>query len=229
MRDFAVIIPVRLNSKRLRRKILKKIGNYRVIEVLLKRLKFLPKNLKIIFAVSDHKSSTEFINYCRIKKINIFVGSKNNVALRMLNCANFLSVKNIIRINGDSPLTDPKEILLFIKKFKLLKCDLLTNIFPRSYPKGMSIEIFKTSILKNNINKFSFFQKEHVTSYFYKKSKIFKIKNIEKKDNYSNISFAIDQKKDLILLKKILKNSKFKFNSNLINLINIYLKVQTKS
>ena len=40
MKDFAVILPVRLNSKRLKRKIFKKIGKYRVIEVLLKRLKF---------------------------------------------------------------------------------------------------------------------------------------------------------------------------------------------
>ena len=29
--------------------------------------------------------------------------------------------------------------------------DLITNVFPRTFPKGQSIEIIKTSIIKNNI------------------------------------------------------------------------------
>ena len=229
MKNFAVIIPVRLNSKRLKRKILKKIGNYKAIEVLLGRLKFLPNNLKIIFAISNDKSSSELINYCKKKKLSFFVGSKNNVALRILNCANFFDIKNIIRINGDSPLVDSKEVLKFIKKYEYYNCDLLTNIFPRSFPKGMSVEIIRTSLLNNYIKKFNKFDREHVTTYFYKKNKIFKIKNIRNKLDYSNISFALDTKKDLDLLKEIIKDSKFKFNLNLKKLIKIFFKIQFKS
>ena len=228
MKNFGIIIPVRLNSKRLKKKITKKVGNYKVIDILLERLKFLPKNIKIIFAISNDKSSSELINYCESKSINFYIGSKNNVALRILNCATFAKIKNIIRINGDSPLTDPKLILAFIKKYKIYKCDLLTNIFPRSYPKGMSVEIFKTSLLKKHIKRFNNFHKEHVTNYFYKKSKLFNIKNIKNKTDYSHISFALDTKKDLNLLKYLLKNLKYKFNFDLKKLINMYLEVQSR-
>ena len=56
--------------------------------------------------------------------------------------------------------------LIFIKsKFEY------SNVFPRTYPKGLSYEIFKTSILKKNIKYFSRRDKEHVTTFFYKNYK----------------------------------------------------------
>ena len=62
----------------------------------------------------------------------------------------------------------------FLKKSKF---DIITNVFPRTYPKGLSYEIFKTSILKKNIKFFSRRDKEHVTTFFYKNFKNYKIYN----------------------------------------------------
>ena len=52
MKKISVIIPVRLNSERLKKKILKKIGDYTVIGILLKRLQYLPPKIDIIFSIS---------------------------------------------------------------------------------------------------------------------------------------------------------------------------------
>jgi spore coat polysaccharide biosynthesis protein SpsF (cytidylyltransferase family) len=223
MKKISVIIPVRLNSERLKKKILKKIGDYTVIGILLKRLQYLPLNIDIIFSISKDKSSLRLIKFCKLKKLKFYVGSKNNVALRVLNTANKFKVTDIIRINGDSPLTDLKSILTFLKKYQLCKCDLLTNIFPRSFPKGMSIEIFKKKILEKNIRKFDKKNKEHVTSFFYQNKNKFKIKNIKSRYNYSKFSFAIDERKDIFLLKKIISHPKFTFNSKLEDIIEISL------
>ena len=87
------------------------------------------------------------------------------------------------------------------------KYDLITNIFPRSFPKGQSVEIIKTSILKKNIHKFTKMDKEHVTNYFYKNHKQFKIKNFFLKVKKDNMNLSVDTKYDL---KKILK----KFNKD---------------
>ena len=56
----------------------------------------------------------------------------------------------------------------------------MTNVFPRTFPSGQSIEIIKTSTLGKNLRFFSKLDKEHVTRYFYNNSKKFKILNIKK-------------------------------------------------
>ena len=83
--------------------------------------------------------------------------------------------------------------------------DLITNIFPRTYPSGQSVEIIKTKILHDNISSFSPHEKEHVTSYFYLNNKKFKIINFKKKINtYKNFpKLSIDYKSDL---KKVMKS-----------------------
>ena len=83
------------------------------------------------------------------------------------------------------------------------KFDLITNVFPRSYPKGQSVEIIKVSLFKKHIKKFSALEKEHVTMYFYKNFKNFNIKNFAFKGNKKIMNLSIDTKIDL---KRILKN-----------------------
>ena len=84
-----------------------------------------------------------------------------------------------MRINADSPLIDPSIIDEAIKIFKTRKknYDIVTNVFPRSFPKGQSLEIIKTSKLRSYLDKFNKDQREHVTKYFYKNYKNFVIKN----------------------------------------------------
>ena len=82
----------------------------------------------------------------------------------------------------------------------------MTNVFPRTYPKGLSFEIFKTYILKKNIKKYNQKDKEHVTTFFYKNYKKFKILNISAKNKYKNINLCVDTKEDLNFLRKNYRN-----------------------
>ena len=75
--------------------------------------------------------------------------------------------------------------------------------------KGQSIEIIKTSIIKNNIKKFSDQNKEHVTSYFYENFKIFKIKNFVNKYKYNSLKLSIDTIVDLNSIKKKINKKNF--------------------
>ena len=120
-----------------------------------------------------------------------------------------------MRISADSPLIDPVVIDKALKIFKTQKkkYDIITNVFPRSYPRGQSIEIIKTSKLRNLLNKFNNEQKEHVTTYFYKNYKKLMIKNFTSTKNKSKIKLSIDTKNDLkLILKKLKKKNFFKFS-----------------
>ena len=117
-------------------------------------------------------------------------------------------MKYFFRISGDSPLIDFKIIdqaHQIYKNSKEKKFDIITNIFPRTFPKGQSVELVKTNLLRKNINKFSYHDKEHVTKYFYKNHKKFKIRNFRFKGLFKGIKQAVDTKKDLELLIKKFK------------------------
>ena len=108
-------------------------------------------------------------------------------------------------------MIDPRLIDKAIKISQKQKgYDIITNTFPRTFPKGQSVEIIKTSILKKYSKYFSKADKEHVTKYFYDNSRNFKIKNFTFNGKNKIMKLSIDTKKDLNEILKNLSKKKFK-------------------
>ena len=98
------------------------------------------------------------------------------------------------------------KIIELHKKNLKKKLDLVTNVFPKTFPKGQSVEILKTSCLEKNLNKFDKKDKEHVTRYFYKNYKFFSILNLKNSEAKKIFNTAIDTKQDLAVLSKKYSN-----------------------
>ena len=196
-----------MSSKRFRGKVLYKINNKPLIWYLINNIKKSKKVTDIIVATSKNKSDDVLTKY--LKKINIkfFRGNLNNVMKRLFDLSKKLKKKYFLRISADSPLIDyriiNKAILLANKKKKF---DLITNVFPRSYPSGQSTEIIRSDILRNALNnpKITKYDLEHVTTFFYRNNKKYRIINFSAKKKYYN-KFSIDLKKDLENLKRYFK------------------------
>ena len=200
-----LIIQARSSSKRFPNKVLYPIKKKPVIiRVILNALKS-KKVSKLLIATSNNRSDDELVNFLKKKNYNVFRGSLSNVADRLLKAAQINNSKYFIRISGDSPLIDYKIIDRAIKIFKKNKKnkDLITNVFPRSFPSGQSVEIIKTKILKENLSKMSKSEKEHVTTFFYKYFKRFRIINFK---NFSKFKkkdkMSLDFRSDLTRIKK---------------------------
>ena len=148
--------------------------------------------------------------YLKKKKIKYFRGSLNNVAKRLYDTALSEKQKYFLRISADSPLIDFHLINQIINLFeKNKKFDLITNVFPRTFPSGQSVEIIKTSIIARNLKFFSKLDKEHVTRYFYRNYSKFKIKNIKNKKRNFNNKLSIDTINELKMLLNIYSKKKF--------------------
>ena len=168
------------------------------------------KITKVIIATSKNKSDDKLVEYLKKIKIQYYRGSLDNVAQRMVKAAEYKKVKNFIRISGDSPLIDSDIIDKAIMIFKRNRSyDLISNVFPRTFPKGQSIEIIRTYSLKKHLKNMNKFEKEHVTQYFYNNPKIFSIKNFINKKKIKLIKTAIDNKKDLANILKNIKKKEF--------------------
>ena len=77
----AIIVQARLGSKRFPYKTIKKLGNYRVIDWVIQRLKQSKKSQKIILATTLNSEDKILIDIARKNNIKFFRGSTNNCLL----------------------------------------------------------------------------------------------------------------------------------------------------
>jgi len=217
---------VRLNSKRLPGKALLKINDKTVLQNIILRLKKSKSIKKIIVSTSNKKSDDPIVRFCKKNEIFVFKGSLDHVFNRIKMTSKKFKLNYFLRVCADSPLIDPVLIDRCMKKFIKGNYDIVTNKFPRSYPKGQTVEIIKVSAL-NNINEkiLTSDQKEHFTKYFYDNSKKFRIYNLNFSKQKKFISMALDNKTNFNFLKKLTKKYKDKINDLSLNqLIKIYEK-----
>ena len=204
------VIQARTNSRRFPNKILNNIYGKPLIHHVILKLSKSKRISKIIVATSNEKTDDKLIKFLKKIKVQFFRGSLINVAERVLKLALLKREKFFLRISGDSPLLDYKLVDKAISIFdKNKNYDIVTNIFPRSFPKGQSVEIIKTSTLKAHIDKMSKSEKEHVTKYFYKNSKNFYIKNFRNNLKNKFIKLSVDTKLDLLKILKKVDKKKF--------------------
>jgi len=204
-----VVVQARTSSKRFKNKILYSIYGKPLIQHVIEKIKK-SKKVKIIVSTSINKEDDKLVKFLKDKKIKYYRGSLNNVAKRLYETAILEKKHFFLRISGDSPLIDFKLINKIIEIFKKNRnFDLVTNIFPRTFPSGQSVEIIKTETLGKNLKFFSKLDKEHVTRYFYKNYSKFKIKNFRNKNKTNTKKLSIDTLKELKALLKFLTKKKF--------------------
>ena len=78
-------------------------------------------------------------------------GSLNNVAHRICEILKKLNAKSFLRICADSPFIDPELIDKCIIRFNNTNCDIVTNVLPRTFPKGQSVEVVRSSLFIKNL------------------------------------------------------------------------------
>ena len=230
--DIAIFLAARCGSKRLPNKHFLEINsNLRVIDLCILRLKKAKLVTKIFLCTTKKKEDNKFTDICKLYKIKLFRGSTNNVAKRIIDCANENFIKTIVRITADCPIIDPKLIDQCIKLHFNKKSDYTSNTLKLSFPDGLDVEVIDLDTLTKSQKIFkSKYNREHVT-FFVKKSKLFKKYNYKNSTNYSNRRWTLDNLKDYFFLKKVFryfsKNIFFswrdlikaeKYNKSLINI-----------
>lgn len=166
-----VVVLSRYNSSRLPGKALKEIKGKPVLTYILERLQKVFNKENIVLATSGEITDEPIVTYAKNKGVNYYKGSLSNVSERFYEAAMVNKFDYAVRINGDNIFVDTDLLL----ELKLLaetdKYDFISNVKGRTFPKGMSIEIVRTSYygkLLSKINTSSKY-KEHVTLYLYEK------------------------------------------------------------
>jgi glutamate-1-semialdehyde aminotransferase/spore coat polysaccharide biosynthesis protein SpsF (cytidylyltransferase family) len=216
------IIQARYNSTRFPGKVVKKINNKTILEILIRRLSRSKHISKIIVACSNNRKDKAIVAICRKLDVNYFIGSENDVLSRFYHAAKKYRGINIVRITADCPLIDPKIVDDVISGFFLNNADYSSNINPPTFPDGLDVEVFKFRVLKEAyINAQKSTEREHVTPFIIDNKK-FKKFNLKNSIDYSKLRLTLDEKEDLILIEKIIKYFKNNLNFSLKNILDLY-------
>lgn len=193
-----------MSSQRFPNKMMYRVNNKPILEYVIERVQHAKKIDNIIVATSTNPSDDVIISYCKKNAINFYRGSLENVASRFFNIISVNPCEAFVRICGDRPLLDQELIDTAVRTFIHDKTDIITNVFPPTYPAGETVELIKSKVFLDNYPNFSKNEEfEHVTKFFYNNFNQFSIKNIESSKKYHEVHFAIDTQKDMQLFEEI--------------------------
>ena len=118
------IVQARMGSSRLPGKSLEKIGNWSLIELVMKRVNQSSRIEETILATSNNPKDNVLANHVNQLGFQIARGSEKDVLSRFYDAAKPFQPTIVVRITGDCPLISPKLIDHAIDNF-------LTSVDPR--------------------------------------------------------------------------------------------------
>jgi len=192
------IIQVRMSSRRVPGKVMRTVAGKPLLQYLLERVSRAKRVDGVVVATSDQVEDDLVASHCASTNVACCRGSLTDVAGRFARALEAHPAARFVRISGDSPLIDPQVIDEGIELFASAPCDMVTNVFPRTFPAGQSVEILHTSVFLRTVERMATPEdREHVTPYFYRHSHEFRIRNFTAPRDLSGIHVAVDTHEDM--------------------------------
>jgi glutamate-1-semialdehyde 2,1-aminomutase len=186
-----------MGSTRLPNKVMKKIIDKPMIQLLLERLSKSKEINEIIVATSDDKINDTLDEFVKSLGYSCTRGSENDVLGRFYYAAKENSADVVVRITGDCPLVDPALVDQVIQKYKTARVDYMSNTSPPTYPDGLDVEVFSFNALsKAQAETNSAFDREHVTPYL-RNGDVFTKDSVNYKQDLSSFRWTVDEPDDL--------------------------------
>lgn len=209
MSKIAAIVQARIGSTRLPGKILKELSGKPVLWHVVNRLSYSKLCNKIVVATTTEPEDDKVEYFCAENNFPYYRGSSDNVLSRYYEAAKIFGSDIIIRITSDCPLIDPDIIDKMLEQFISEKSniDYMSNVFTRTFPRGLDTEIFTFDALEKSFsNAVNQNELEHVTPYIYQHPEIFKIKNFANNKDLSFHRWTVDTVEDFKLINSIYEN-----------------------
>jgi spore coat polysaccharide biosynthesis protein SpsF len=202
-----VFIQARMNSQRFPGKVLAPFCGKPIIKWVTDAVESLFAKPQIFVLTSVEVCDDPLAAYLAQQGTQCFRGELDRVFCRFQACAERFPSMWILRISADSPLLDLDIIRSVVAFASDPMLDLVTTIFPRTFPKGLNAELIRTrSLIDINASELSSYELEHVTPYFYNHAEQFAIKNISSSRHYTaDESFAVDTLDDYFRLSRLMQ------------------------
>ena len=190
-----------MSSSRLPSKALIEINGRTLLGRVIDLTKLIEGVDKVVVATSTEIEDEPIRKFVENEDISLFRGNLKDVCVRALDVCNKYNFDKFVRICGDRPFFCHKIINRLISEHNKYDVDIVTNMFPRTYPAGFTGEIISKRALEKIISLTkNHDDREHLTKYIYNNPSKFSIINIKYEgfEKIDNFSLTVDNYDDLI-------------------------------
>lgn len=199
-----IFIQARMSSRRFPGKVLAPLSGRPILQRLLDRVTAVVSASSVAILTSTDPSDDAIAAAADRLGVSAFRGPLEDVFDRFRLALAQMPCERFVRLSADSPLLPP-ELLQRMLDTLADGADVVTNVHPRTFPKGWSVEVVNSAAFEAIApSTLSERDREHVTTYFYARSDHFVIRNVCAGDpRYAGLSFAIDSPEDLVRIEQI--------------------------
>ncbi len=195
-----------MSSTRLPGKVLTPVSGRPLIGMLIDRLTRCRAIDAIIVATSDRPDDDAIAQFCIDESTDVFRGPLEDVAARFAGAARSHGLDAFVRVCADSPLLDPALVDAAAARIKKGDCDMVTNVEPRTYPPGQSVEAVTTiAFARARAFMTDCADREHVTRALYAHAEHFRIERLVRKEVCTEPHLAVDTADDLIRIAAVVE------------------------
>jgi spore coat polysaccharide biosynthesis protein SpsF len=199
----AVIVQARTGSSRLPGKVLADLAGRPMLRFQLDRLRRLDCD-HLVVATSDLPGDDSIAVLAQEAGADVVRGSETDVLGRFGIALDRYDAETVVRLTGDCPLTDPGVVADVIALHQSSGADYTSNVHPRSFPKGLDVEVASKAALSAAVAEAQDpYEREHVTPFFYCHPERFTIANLGSGQEVGDISWTVDTAEDLTRVRRI--------------------------
>ena len=205
MNDVTIVVQARMSSSRFPGKVLASLHGQPILQHVVAAARSVVDIRNIVVATSVDPSDDPVSAYAKMLGVAVVRGPLEDVLERFRECARQVGTEWIGRLNADSPLLDPLIIARVLEARLEDAYDLVTTVFPRTFPKGQNVELIRVSTLMSlGDDELTAGDREHVTAFFYRHPERFLIRNVESgSPALAGDSVAVDTIDDLRRLEQL--------------------------
>jgi spore coat polysaccharide biosynthesis protein SpsF (cytidylyltransferase family) len=159
-----VIVQARIGSQRLPGKVLRDLSGVTVLAHVIARAQAIAGVDLVCCAIPEDHSNDALADAAIRLGAEVSRGPELDVLTRYLIAARSTAADTVMRVTSDCPLLDPVVSGAVLREFLAGDADYVSNLEPRSWPKGLDTEVFSARALERAAEAAQAgYDREHVT------------------------------------------------------------------
>lgn len=196
------VVQARMGSSRLPGKVLMELAGRPMLRFMLDRLAPLTTLgvERVVVATSTDPRDDPVEETARGAGVAVVRGSEHDVLSRYVEALDAFPATTVVRLTADCPLADPRLVVAVIDRHREAKADFTCNVLPRTFPKGLDVEVVDADALRAaHAEAGDPVEREHVTPFFYRHPERFRLANLLAPDalNLGRERWTVDTAADL--------------------------------
>jgi len=197
------IIQARMDSSRLPRKVLLKLGGRSVLERVVRAAQASGVLDELVVATTTEAADDAIVAECAAIGVACHRGPVDDVLARFLGVLDQHESDIMLRFTADNPLIDPAIISRAHRVFVASGADYLSTSLAHTLPRGLDVEMVRTPVLRQIDALAIEHHRVHVTSYIYTHADDFDVIGLTLQPDLSHLRLTLDTEDDWKLIEAI--------------------------